>query len=125
MGTLSDTVANNILNAATGGAAFSIAQLWTKLHLGDPGSAGANNAAANTTRKQGTFGSGAAGRSIAITAVEQWTSVPNAEVYLWVSFWDASVAGNFLGRAGPFTGGTVNVGDTFTVPIGNLTLAII
>ena len=69
-----------------------------QLHLGDPGSAGTANPAANTTRVQATFGTGATGRAISNTAQIEWASVPNTETYTWISLWDASTSGNFLGR---------------------------
>jgi len=97
---------------------------WVKLHLGDPGSAGANNAALNTTRVQATFGAAASGGSIANTADLNWTSVPNAETYSHVSFWTASTAGTFLGSDDLNVSRTVAVGDNFTIPTGSLTLAV-
>lgn len=124
MGTLSDTVANGFLDALCRGVLYDNDQVWVKLHTGDPGSAGTSNAAANTTRQQATFGSAASGRAITNTAVIEWTSVPNAETYSWVSLWSASTAGTFLGRDQLSADAVMGVGDTFRIPIGDCDLSI-
>lgn len=97
---------------------------WVKLHLGDPGAAGAGSPAANTTRVQATFGAAASGGSIANTADLNWTSVPNAETYSHVSFWTASTSGTFLGSDDLNTPRLVAIGDNFTIPTGSLTVAV-
>ena len=96
---------------------------WVKLHLGDPGSAGAGSPAANTTRQQATFAA-ASGGSAATNAALTWTSVPNAETYTHVSFWTASSGGTFLGSDDLATPRTVAIGDNFTIPSGSLTVAV-
>jgi hypothetical protein len=54
--------ANSILDALAKGTDYpGNAAVWVKLHIGDPGSAGASNAAGNTTRQQATFASAASG----------------------------------------------------------------
>ena len=122
---LAATVLNGWLDALCRGVNYTApTAFWVKLHLGDPGSAGAGNPAANTTRVQATFGSAASGGSIANTADINWTSVPNAETYSHVSFWTASTAGTFLGSDDLNTSRTVAVGDNFTIPTGSLTVAV-
>src|SRR3954453_9155993 len=96
---------------------------FVKLHLGDPGAAGATSPAANTTRQSVTFAA-ASGGSIASSADVVWTSVPNAETYSHVSFWDASSAGTFLGSDDLATPRLVAIGDTFTIASGSLTVAV-
>lgn len=122
MGTFSDLVANSFLDAVARNVSYAEAAVWVKLHLGDPGSAGTSNAAANTTRKQATFGSAASGRAISNTVAVEWTNVPNAETYSHVSLWDDETAGNFLGRDDLSATAAVDVGDTFRIPIGDLDL---
>lgn len=122
MGTFSDLVANSFLDAVARNVSYAEAAVWVKLHLGDPGSAGTSNAAANTTRKQATFGSAASGRAISNTVAVEWTNVPNAETYSHVSLWDDETAGNFLGRDDLSSTAAVDVGDTFRIPIGDLDL---
>lgn len=122
MGTFSDTVANGILDAIARNVSFAAPAVWVKLHTGDPGSAGTSNAAAETTRKQATFGSAASGRAISNTAIVEWTNVSTTETYTHVSLWDASTAGTFLGRDDLSSAAPVNAGDTFRLPVGELDL---
>lgn len=95
---------------------------WIKLHTGAPGSAGTANAALNTTRKSATFAA-ASGGSAATSAVLTWTSVPNAETYSAFTAWDASTAGTF-GYSGTITANPVSAGDTFSIAIGAMTVAL-
>ncbi len=124
MGTFSDTVANSWLDAFARNTSYANAAVWVKLHTGDPGSAGTNNAATETTRKQATFGSAASGRAISNTADIEWTNVSTTETYTWVSLWTASSAGTFLGRDDLSSSAAVTAGDTFRVPTGDLDLTI-
>lgn len=95
------------------------AAFWVKLHIGDPGAAGAGNAAAETDRIQGTF-SAASGGVITNSAALDWVSVAAAETYSHVSFWDANVAGTFLGSDALNTSRLVAVGDNFTIAAGDI-----
>lgn len=122
MGTFSDLVANSFLDAVARAVAYSEAGVWVKLHLGDPGSAGTSNAAVETTRQQATFGAGAASRAISNTVAVEWLLVSTTETYTHVSLWDASVAGNFLGRDDLSSSAPVEAGDTFRIAIGELDL---
>jgi hypothetical protein len=122
---LAAAVLNGWLNALCKATNYTApVAFYVKLHLADPGSAGATSPALNTTRVQATFGTTASGGSISITTDLNWTSVPNAETYSHVSFWDASTAGTFLGSDDLATPRTVAVGDNFTIPTGSLTVAI-
>ena len=125
MGSFSDVEKNRMLDAHVGRTTMTLnAGYFAKLHLGSPGAAGASNPAANTTRQAVTFGSAAASAAISNTAIVTWTNVPNAETYSHVSFWDAASAGNFLGADDLPATKTVAVGDTFTIPIGDVDLTI-
>lgn len=125
MGAFSDDQKNRMLDATVGRTTFTAnAGYWCKLHIGSPGTAGATNAAGETTRQQATFGTAPSAGSISNTAVVTWTNVSTAETYTHVSFWSASSAGTFLGADDLPTSKTVAAGDTFTIPIGSLTLAI-
>jgi hypothetical protein len=95
---------------------------WIKLHIGDPGSAGTSNPAANTTRQQATFAA-AAGGSAVTTADLEWASVPNAEDYTHFSMWTASSGGTFL-WSGTVTANAVAVSDTFRIETGDLALTM-
>lgn len=122
MGTFSETVRNSVLDAIARNVSYAEAELWVKLHLGDPGSAGTANPALNTTRKQATFGSAATGGAIANTVALEWTNVPNTEDYTWISIWDASTGGNHVGNDDLSATASVTAGDTFRIPIGDLDL---
>lgn len=124
MGTFSEAVRNSWLDALARGVPYGNDEVWVKLHLGDPGAAGTANPAAETTRKQGTFGAGAAGGAISNTAALEWTNVSTLETYTHVSMWSASVAGTFLGSDDLSSPAAVDVGDTFRIPIGDLDLSI-
>ena len=109
---MSTTEANEALDA------WLATYTWIKLHIGDPGAAGAGNPALNTTRQQATWGTAASGLK-SNTNVIEWTSVPNAEDYTHLSFWTASTAGTF-GGSGTITANPVTVGDTFRIAVGDL-----
>lgn len=95
---------------------------WVKLHTGDPGASGTSNAATETTRKQATWGSAAAAAKTT-TADLVWTSVAGSEDFTHVSYWTASSGGSF-GGSGTVTANAVSLGDTFTIPAGELDLSI-
>jgi hypothetical protein len=110
-----------ILNADVGD--LPIAAVYVKLHLGDPGEDCTANPAANTTREAVTFGAAASGVSTSDADVT-WTSVPNAETYSHISLWDAATAGNPLWSGALSASEAVTVGNTFTIPSGDLTVSL-
>lgn len=124
MGTFSEAVRNAWLDALARGVSYSNAEVWVKLHLGDPGAAGTTNPAAETTRKQGTFGAAASGGAISNTAAIEWTALPAAETFTHVSFWSASTAGTFLGSDDLSSPAAVVINDVFRIPIGDLDLSV-
>jgi len=125
MGSFSVAEKNRMLDATTGRTTMTAnTAYYAKLHTGSPGAAGTSNAAGETTRKAVTFGNAAATDGIANTAIVQWTNVSTGETYSHVSFWDAASAGNFLGADDLPATKTVEAGDTFTIPIGAVALAI-
>lgn len=121
---LAAATANAILNALCRSAAWTEpAEVWVKLHVGDPGSAGTSNAATETDRIQATFGTNASGGAISNTAALTWTSVAGTEDYTHFSAWDASTAGTFL-FSGTVTANAVTTNDDFTIPIGDLDVSL-
>ena len=125
MGAFSDAEKNRMLNAHAGRSAMTAnAGYFLKLHLGSPGAAGTTNPAAETTRKQVTFGSDAAAGLISNTAPVSWTNYPNAENVTHVSAWDASTGGNFLGAHALASSKNMQVGDTLTIATGDVDLSI-
>jgi hypothetical protein len=97
---------------------------WLQLHTADPGAAGTTAIAGNATRKQVSFGA-ASGPAIANDTAIVWTAgeVDTAEDYTHWSAWSASSGGTFL-HSGLVTANAVLVGDTFTIPIGDVDLTI-
>jgi hypothetical protein len=123
---LASAILNSMLNALARNVAWvQPAAYYVKLHTGDPGAAGAANAAANTTRKQATF-SAAAGGAITTSADLVWNNVPNAETYSHISFWDTvgPAGGTFLGSDDLAVARTVAVGDNFSIVAGQHTITL-
>lgn len=111
--------------ATAGNAALDAevaARPWIKLHVGAPGAAGTANAATETTRKQVTWGSAAAGL-VSNSAQVQWTNVAGSEDYTHFTTWSASTAGTF-GVSGTVTANAVTAGDTFTIAVGDLDISL-
>lgn len=123
---LSPGEANKILDAIARAVNYTApTAFWIQLHTADPGAAGTTAIAGNATRKQVTFGSGASGGAISNTVAVSWTTgeVDTSEDYTHWSAWTASTAGTFL-CSGTMTANAVVVGDTFTIPIGDLDLTL-
>ncbi len=115
---MSTTIANSIFDAIFNATSFSIADVWIKLHVGDPGAAGTANPAVETTRKQVSCSAAASG-AITSDAALTWVGVSGAEDYTHYSLWTASSGGTFIG-SGTVTANAVLVGDVFTIPAGDL-----
>lgn len=95
---------------------------WIKLHTGAPGANGTANAATETTRKQATWTSAAAGAASNSGALT-WTNVAGSEDYTHFTAWTASTAGTF-GFSGTITANAVTAADTFTIATGDLDVAL-
>jgi hypothetical protein len=98
------------------------AYTWVKLYVGDPGASGASNAATETTRKQATWAASSGGAS-SNTGALTWTAVAGTEDFTHFGIWTASTAGTF-GGSGTITANAVVAGDTFTIAIGDLDIAL-
>lgn len=105
------------------GTAFSVANVYVKLHLGDAGEDGTTNPAANTTRQLVTF-SAASGGSMASSATVTWTNVSTTETYSHWSLWDSvgPTGGNCLWKGALSSSASVTAGDTFQIT--SLTLSL-
>ncbi len=67
-----------------------------KLHVGDPGAAGANNAAAGSTTRVAIAMAAPAAGSMSLTGTQPvWTNGGTSETLSHISVWDATSAGNF------------------------------
>jgi hypothetical protein len=89
--------ANSYLNVYRNTAATAIAAVYVKLHIGDPGAAGAGNASAVTTRNAITWAAPSGG-SMALSTLSAF-AMTTSETISHISLWDASTAGNFLESA--------------------------
>ena len=93
---------------------------FIKLHLGDPGAAGATLPSTETLRKAITLGvvtNGVVTNSVAIL----WTSIAGTEDSSHFSLWTAVTAGTFL-FSGTITAAGYTAGNNYEIPIGGLTL---
>ena len=117
-------MATGISSAAADTAlgAITAAYPWIKLHTGDPGSAGTSNAATETTRKQVTWAS-ASGNAVSNSGAVTWTNIAGSQDATHVTGWTASTAGTF-GWSGTITANAYTAGDTYTIAIGDIDLAV-
>ena len=119
---LSSYLANKFLDAVGNATAYSAANVYIKLHTGDPGANGTANAATDTTRKEVTFAAASSG-SIASDAAVTWTNIAGSEDATFFTAWDNASAGNFL-FSGTIVGNAYTAGDTYTIPSGSLTASL-
>lgn len=111
---LEQAIANALRGGGNGSSFTAPANVYAKLHIGDPGENGTANAAGNTTRQEVTFGA-ASGGVISLATGGAWTNVSTAETYSYVSLWDNSTAGNCLGSGALTASSTVAIGDNFSL----------
>ena len=119
---LSSYLANKFLDAVGNATAYSAADVYIKLHTGDPGANGTANPATETTRESVSFGA-ATGGGLTSDANVSWTNIAGSEDATFFTAWDNSTAGNFL-FSGAITGNPYTAGDTFTIPSGSLTVSL-
>jgi hypothetical protein len=93
---------------------------YVKLHTGAPGAAGTANAATETTRQAAAISAAGLTNGSAIT----WTNVSTNETYSHVSIWSHETAGDCLWQGALAASVAVIAGDTFTIAIGALDLAV-
>ena len=114
-----------MLDAVVGRTTYTAnAAFYAKLHLADPGAAGTTSPAVETTRALCTFGTAAATGAISNTVAVAWTNVSTTETITHISFWTAITAGTFLGSDDLPVSRALTAGDNFSIPIGDLDLAV-
>jgi hypothetical protein len=118
--TISNYFENKLLDTLRN-QSLTVANVYLKLHLGDPGEDGTANPAAETTRQAVTF-SAASGGSMASSAAVTWTNVSTSETYTHWTAWDATSAGNCLWTGALSSQAIVTAGDTFQITSLTLTL---
>jgi len=119
---LSAYLCNSWLDALANNTSYAVAQVYIKLHTGDPGAAGTANAATETTRKAASFGVAVAG-AINSDADISWTNIAGSQDANHFTAWDNLTAGNFL-FSGTIVAGAYTAGDTYTISAGNLTVSL-
>jgi hypothetical protein len=113
---------NAWLNALGNNTSFAVAQVYVKLHVGDPGANGTANPATETTRKAVSFGVASAGVLTSDDDVT-WTNIAGSEDANHFTAWDSLTTGNFL-FSGTITANPYDAGDTYTIDAGNLTASL-
>lgn len=88
----------------TGAAAMAARVTHLQIHSGDPGAAGTSNVVSGPTRV--AVGMTATGASFNLDATASFTGGGAGGAAGWVSMWDASTAGNWLGNAQITSGDT-------------------
>jgi hypothetical protein len=97
---------------------------YAKLHVGDPGAAGANNAAAgSTTRVVLTWAAPSSNAVALTTTLPVWTNGGTSETLTHISVWDAVSAGNFLYSIALTSSQAWASGNTFTLTSGSITVS--
>lgn len=101
---------------SSGSTRTVVAGTFVKLHTGDPGSAGANNAAAGSTTRVALTQAASSSGSIAQNGTAPvWTNGGTTETLTHISVWDASSAGNFLYSVALTASQAWVSGNTFTL----------
>lgn len=119
---LSNYLANKFLDSVGNATDYSAANVYVKLHVGDPGANGTANAATETTRKSVSFSAASTG-GLTSDADLSWENIAGSEDATFFTVWDNSTAGNFL-FSGTVAGNAYTAGDTFTIPSGSLTVSL-
>lgn len=114
---LASGVADSILDAIFNATAYSVTNVYIKLHTGDPGAAGTSNAASETTRKAVSC-SASSGGAITSDADISWTSISGSQDATHFSLWTDAAAGTFI-LSGTITANAYIAGDTYTIPTGD------
>lgn len=119
---LKPSVANSLLDALFNATNYTApTDSYIKLHVGDPGAAGASNAAVETTRKQVSWAA-ASGGSIANDVAVTWTNISGSEDASHFSLWDHVSAGNYI-ASGTVTANAYVAGDTVSMAVSAITAA--
>lgn len=113
------------LNSGVANTAFTPpTNTYVKLHIGDPGAAGAGNVSSVTTRVVLSWAAAASGSKAIQATLPSWATWAgtNGELVSHISVWDNLTAGNFLFSVALTLAKTVNTGDTLNLT--SLTYAI-
>lgn len=115
--------ANKVLDATFKNTTYAVAVPYISLHTADPGTTGASEVAGGSyARQSGAFASASAKASVSNAAIN-YTLMP-ACTATHFGVWDASSGGNFLWGGVLSASKTINAGDTFQFPSGQLAFSI-
>ncbi len=119
---ISSYLADQWLDALGNNDTVAVANVYVKLHVGDPGAAATANAATETTRKEASFSAASSG-TLTSDAALTWTNIAGSQDATHFSAWDNLTAGNFL-FSGTVTANAYTAGDTFTIASTALTVSL-
>ena len=122
MADMSNYLENALLNHALGTSALTApANVYVKLHTGDPGEDCTANPSANTTRVVAAFNAAAAGVA-GLSASLTWAAwAAGAETITHVSLWDNLTVGNPLFKGALTASKAVTNGDDFVLDAYDIT----
>lgn len=117
VGLSSANLANAWLNMLSATPFTAPATTAVKLHIGDPGAAGAGNVSSVTTRPALTWSAASAGSKAITATLPSWASWAGTspETVTHMSVWDSTTAGNFLYSFALTASKTVTTGDTLNL----------
>lgn len=118
--TISDYYENKILDHMLRNQAFSPpATVYVSLHTANPGEDGASEVTGGSYARQSVSFNAAAAGLIDNDAVIEFIDMP-AETVTHAGIWDAASGGNFLWGGALSVPKSMNAGDTFRFPAGDL-----
>lgn len=124
----SNYLETEILDHVFGGAAYTApATLYLALHTANPDEdgSGAEVSTTGTAYARQTVAFTTTGNTTSNTAaVEYPTATANFGTVTHVGVWDASTAGNLLAYAALTSSKTIETGDVFRVPAGDLDITL-
>lgn len=106
----------------TTGAATRPSAWHLQVHTGDPGEAGTANVLAGQARQSFTWAAPTGGVAANAAAINVTMTVGGTISH--ISIYDAATGGNCLAKGALTSARAVTSGDTFTIPTGQLTLAL-
>jgi len=124
----SNYLETEILDHVFGGAAYTApATLYLALHTANPDEdgSGAEVSTSGTAYARQTVAFTTSGNTTSNTAaVEYSTATANFGTVTHVGVWDASTSGNLLAYAALTSSKTIETGDVFRVPAGDLDISL-
>jgi hypothetical protein len=118
---LSSAAIENLLKVYKNEAPTKKEKVWVKLHTGDPGAAGTENAAAETKRVAATL---TGTTTLKNSGALEWAGVSTSETYKWVSIWSAESGGTFEGRGQLEAEKAVSKEDNAKLPAEGFSISI-